>query len=322
MRKTPLFLKLITIIFGIFLFLNSAQETQAATYQQLDASTESNDISSNDAYQQLGTGLSGQLESITFKARKITGGPDVNLAAWVLCFTDASYTLICDINEWGTNDQLVNCDGWPVCATAITETATDYSFTFNSEPARTFLPSRYYIIQLRQTNGQLYRTFGSSNPASYTGGQLRGCSETEYNGLCTTGPFDPSQHGDLYFIVETQADNITLVDIDIKPGSDPNSINLGSGGNVPVAIFGTITFDVTQIDPDSVTLANASIKLKGNGQAMADYKDVNGDSITDIVVHFTTEALELTETYIQAELNGFLFDGQNIKGTDSVRIVQ
>ena len=111
------------------------------------------------------------------------------------------------------------------------------------------------------------------------------------------------------------------VSIDIKPGSDPNSINLGSGGNVPVAIFGSTTFDVAQIDSTTITLANASAKLKGNGQAMINYQDVNGDTITDVVVHVVTEVLELTETDVRAELRGLLFNGQVIKGYDSVRIV-
>jgi hypothetical protein len=36
--------------------------------------------------------------------------------------------------------------------------------------------------------------------------------------------------------------------IDIKPGSDPNSINLGSRGTVPVAILSTQDFDATTVD--------------------------------------------------------------------------
>ena len=50
------------------------------------------------------------------------------------------------------------------------------------------------------------------------------------------------------------------VTIDIKPGSYPNSINIGSEGNVPVAVFSTYTFDATTIDPLTVTLASAPIK--------------------------------------------------------------
>ncbi len=44
---------------------------------------------------------------------------------------------------------------------------------------------------------------------------------------------------------------------DIKPGSFPNSINVGAGGNVPVAIFSSSTFDATTVDPTTVTLASA-----------------------------------------------------------------
>lgn len=106
-----------------------------------------------------------------------------------------------------------------------------------------------------------------------------------------------------------------------RQNSYPNSINLGSKGTVPVAIFGNSAFDVRQIDLRSVTLANAPIKLKNNGKFMANYEDVNGNGFTDIVVHIITEALQLTETDEKAELNGFLIDGRNIKGSDSIRIV-
>jgi hypothetical protein len=49
--------------------------------------------------------------------------------------------------------------------------------------------------------------------------------------------------------------------IDIKPGSFPNSINLGSGGTVPVAILSSITFDAMKVDPLTVTLTSAPVQL-------------------------------------------------------------
>jgi hypothetical protein len=111
------------------------------------------------------------------------------------------------------------------------------------------------------------------------------------------------------------------VSIDIKPNDYPNSINLGSNGTTPVAIFGSPTFDVRQIDPTTITLANASVKLKNNGKPMAYYEDVNGDGIPDIVAHFTTSALKLTSSTVKATLQGQLIGGTPIKGSDSVRIV-
>ena len=109
--------------------------------------------------------------------------------------------------------------------------------------------------------------------------------------------------------------------IDIKPGSDPNSINLGSHGDFPVAIFSNDEFDASTVDPVSITLAGAAVRLKGKGTAMASLKDVNGDGLLDLVVHVSTEALELTEGDEEAELWGTTFDGTPIQGTDAVRIV-
>jgi len=124
----------------------------------------------------------------------------------------------------------------------------------------------------------------------------------------------------------TVADNQIInsfipVSIDIKPGSYPNSINLGSNGVVPVAIFGSADFDVRQIDTTAITLGNASAKLKGNGQLAVSYSDINSDGFTDIVVKVSTEALQLTKTDIKTNLEGRLNDGTIIKGSDSVRIV-
>ena len=48
------------------------------------------------------------------------------------------------------------------------------------------------------------------------------------------------------------------VPVDIKPTSCPNPINTKSNGVTPVAILGTLDFDVTQINPVTVTLAGAS----------------------------------------------------------------
>ncbi|MBU4204899.1 C40 family peptidase, partial [Patescibacteria group bacterium] len=111
------------------------------------------------------------------------------------------------------------------------------------------------------------------------------------------------------------------VAIDIKPGSYPNSINLGSNGVVPIAIFGSATFDVKQIDPTTIKLADASVKLKGNGQPMAGYSDINGDGFTDVVAQVSTQALQLTSSEVKTNLEGQLTSGVIIKGSDSVRIV-
>ena len=105
-----------------------------------------------------------------------------------------------------------------------------------------------------------------------------------------------------------------IVPIDIKPGSDPNSINLKSKGVVPVAVLTTEEFDASSVDPATVTFAGAS-------PVRWVMEDVDGDGDVDLVLHFRTQDLELDATSTEATLTGSTYDGQDIQGTDAVRIV-
>lgn len=111
------------------------------------------------------------------------------------------------------------------------------------------------------------------------------------------------------------------VRIDIKPGSDPNSINLGSNGNVPVAIFSAADFDATTIDPLTVTLAGAAVKLKGKGTPMSSAEDIDGDGTLDLIVHVDTTALQLSLGDTEAVLEATTYDGMKIRGKDSIRVI-
>jgi len=117
---------------------------------------------------------------------------------------------------------------------------------------------------------------------------------------------------------------VVSVDIDIKPGSDPNSINLSSAGVIPVAILSSDTFDATTVDPDSLTIAGASVRVVGKGSKLLSHKeDVNGDGLLDLVCQFENLTDFLTvEGESGAVLEGFTFDGTPIRGEDHVRIVR
>ncbi len=115
------------------------------------------------------------------------------------------------------------------------------------------------------------------------------------------------------------------VDIDIKPGSDPNSINLCSGGAVPVAILGSDMLDVSSINTETLRFAEASVKVVGkkDPNSLCSYEDINGDLIDDLVCHFvTTDIAGVDGESTYAVLNGDLTDGTLIEGSDSINIVK
>jgi hypothetical protein len=109
--------------------------------------------------------------------------------------------------------------------------------------------------------------------------------------------------------------------VDIRPGTFPNPINLGANGVVPVAILSSATFDAAQVNPLSVELAGANVRLRGNGTPQASLEDVNGDGRRDLVLHVNTSALELSSGDTEAVLTGMTYDGRRVRGRDSVRVV-
>jgi hypothetical protein len=136
------------------------------------------------------------------------------------------------------------------------------------------------------------------------------------------GVGDVGSHIGVNFKYEIVPD-VIAVDIDIKPGSYPNSINLGSNGAVPVAILSSLEFDATTVDPATVTLAGAGVAIRGKGERyLASEEDVDGDGLLDLSLKVETENLD--PNIFQdgwAYLTGTTYDGQDIDGLDEITIV-
>jgi hypothetical protein len=109
------------------------------------------------------------------------------------------------------------------------------------------------------------------------------------------------------------------IDLDIKPGSDPNSINPDDGGVVPVALLGSDAFDVSEVDV-------ATLKF-GPDDAVPDHthgphvEDVNADGLPDLLVHFDTGESGIVFGTLVACVEGAALDGKPFNGCDAVRTV-
>ena len=115
----------------------------------------------------------------------------------------------------------------------------------------------------------------------------------------------------------------TEVHIDVKYGSDPNGINPGSNGNIPVTVFGNDEFDVRDIDLESMRFGPDHVVAAGGGAMLdhGDYMDQDGDGYEDFVGHFLTQdtGIEMGDDvlwlYFETE------DGMAYVGCDSAKTV-
>ena len=119
--------------------------------------------------------------------------------------------------------------------------------------------------------------------------------------------------------------NVTLaaltVDIDIKPGSDPNGFNVNGHGVIPVAILGSSTFDVTLVDPSTLLFGGLAVRVRGNKGPLCNFEDSDGDTILDLVCHFEDDSTNWAPGDGQATLTGMLLDSTEFEGADSICVV-
>ena len=106
---------------------------------------------------------------------------------------------------------------------------------------------------------------------------------------------------------------IGIVSIDVKPGSDPNSINPKSMGVVPVAILGSDTLDVLDVD-----YANVEFGTGGAMPVHVALEDVNDDGFIDLVLHFVQKETGIAKGNVEACISGDI-GGQPFSGCDAIK---
>ena len=128
---------------------------------------------------------------------------------------------------------------------------------------------------------------------------------------------------------DTGCDRLTVdvgyfsVLIDIKPGSDPNSINCtNDNGTITVAILSTATFDATSLDATTVRFGRAQAPVRavgGKGKLSASIEDSNGDGLDDLVVQFDKADTGIACGDTSATVTGQTTAGVYVHGSDAIR---
>ncbi|MDH3216946.1 MAG: hypothetical protein OEN01_11760, partial [Candidatus Krumholzibacteria bacterium] len=143
--------------------------------------------------------------------------------------------------------------------------------------------------------------------------------------------------------------SVVTAHLDIKPGSCPNPFNLKlydflddgkptKGGVLPVAILGSASFDVAEIDITTLSLEGVAPRQKGGGPKFEDVAtpfvgaecsctDAGPDGITDLMMHFSSqEVAAAVPIGVGGEkraltLTGQLLDGTSFEASDCVTFV-
>lgn len=120
-----------------------------------------------------------------------------------------------------------------------------------------------------------------------------------------------------YTVTEATEGEVTYVAIDIKPGSDRNPVNTKSKGVTPVAILGSASFDVLNVEVNTIRFGPATIQAP-----CYHIVDTNDDGFEDLVTHIVTADIGLAIVKDEVCLSGNLNGGELIYGCDSIETVK
>ncbi|WP_136798707.1 TolB family protein [Desulfosediminicola ganghwensis] len=172
-------------------------------------------------------------------------------------------------------------------------------------------------------NSEIFLYNGSTTTQLTDNGGSNQYPQINNNGeIVWVGPDDDGLGGEIFHAVPSPT--TINVAIDIKPGSDPNSINIKNKITIPVAILSSVEFDAITIVPETITLSIEEVTLKvieKKSNYLCNSDDANADGLLDLLCQVQTTDANIDSGELIAVLEAETEEGLLIHGEDLVRIV-
>jgi hypothetical protein len=128
--------------------------------------------------------------------------------------------------------------------------------------------------------------------------------------------------GDYVLIIDGLPISIMQISMEIKPGNDEVSppINPRSKGKIPVALLGSPSFDVDDVEVDSLRFGWQGTE-KSLHKCAKHPKDVNGDGHLDLVCHFYTQKTGFGRSHMEGHLSGSTTAGVAFQASSYLKVV-
>ena len=138
-------------------------------------------------------------------------------------------------------------------------------------------------------------------------------------------PLGPAPGG--FFMFTTDPVNrLVFETIDIRPFSPENVVVPSSHAPIPVALLGSESFDVTDVDVTTLAFgpdgAAPIFDLSHPFVFFLSHWDVNHDGKTDLLSKYRTQETEIALGDTEACLVGEMFDGTPFEGCDGISTVE
>ena len=141
---------------------------------------------------------------------------------------------------------------------------------------------------------------------------------------CASGAIAASE--DLLLAQASQlfgGDPSSSMQIDILPNAEVNIIGRNAGREIPVAILGSSTLDVVEINPRTIRLEGVDVRLVGKSdKSLCRKVDLNDDGHLDLLCDVRTTGFRVKDGSYTILLKAETYDKTSLRGSDQLRIIR